>query len=144
MPASSRVLTGLWRACLASEYLTRHHTCWCACVPCPVKAVLSGFVNCKSACGALFLPSLTDWRPGVQLQHHAVFCNASMEVEDSCTKAPAGSYSAAPCCCYELQNLPGRRLRRWPRLATRDENLKYRSGFFPWPVLQPHRWLWDD
>jgi hypothetical protein len=45
--------------------------------------------------------------------------------------------------CYELRELPGRWLRRWPRRATCDvdEDIPVKEY---WPVLQEHRWLWDD
>ena len=38
---------------------------------------------------------------------------------------------------YELRDLPGRRLRRWPRGHTG-------SLAVIWPVLEPQRWPWDD
>ena len=46
-------------------------------------------------------------------------------------------------CNFELRDLPGRRLRRWPRRATLDD-ITCDPAREIWPVLQPQRSLWDD
>ena len=51
---------------------------------------------------------------------------------------------------YELPGLPHRRLRRWPRHATLEEDFCMPSHPVraSWPVLEPvpgpQRWLWDE
>jgi hypothetical protein len=41
---------------------------------------------------------------------------------------------------YELRDLPGRRLRRWPRGARRGA----RAPLYMWNMLETYRWPWDD
>ena len=41
----------------------------------------------------------------------------------------------------ELRDLPGRRLRRWPRGARRDISPPIRKL---WDELEPYHWPWDD
>lgn len=41
---------------------------------------------------------------------------------------------------YELRDLPGRRLRRWPRGARRGPS----PPLCMWDMLEPYRWPWDD
>ncbi len=48
-------------------------------------------------------------------------------------------------CSYELRDLPGRRLRRWPRRATLGYTVSGPvTDYHDWPVLERHRWLWED
>ena len=55
-----------------------------------------------------------------------------------------GHFDAHPPLIYELPGLPGRRLRRWPRTAALgDGDAAQDPVHCPWPVLDPHRWLWD-
>jgi hypothetical protein len=55
-----------------------------------------------------------------------------------------GDFGANPPLSYELPGLPGRRLRRWPRSAALgDSDAAKDPVHCPWPVLDPHRWLWD-
>ena len=46
-------------------------------------------------------------------------------------------------CSYQLRDLPGRWLRRWPRRSTLGDAADDPMHQL-WPVLEPHRWLWDD
>lgn len=46
-------------------------------------------------------------------------------------------------CSYQLRDLPGRWLRRWPRRSTLGD-AAHDPMHQLWPVLEPHRWLWDD
>jgi hypothetical protein len=48
-----------------------------------------------------------------------------------------------PALNYELRELPGRRLRRWPRPANPGA-AAHDPAHAVWPVLEPHRWLWDS
>jgi hypothetical protein len=54
---------------------------------------------------------------------------------------PEGHYDTVAGYEYELRELPGRRLRRWPRGARRDSSPPTRQL---WDVLEPYRWPWDD
>ena len=48
-------------------------------------------------------------------------------------------------CSYELRDLPGRRLRRWPRRATLGYTVNGPvAEYHEWPVLERHHWLWDE
>jgi hypothetical protein len=48
-------------------------------------------------------------------------------------------------CSYELRVLPGRRLRRWPRRASLGYGVDGPvTDYHVWPVLERHRWLWED
>ena len=42
---------------------------------------------------------------------------------------------------YELRDLPGRRLRRWPRGARRADEY---PPLYMWDMLETYRWPWDD
>jgi hypothetical protein len=48
-------------------------------------------------------------------------------------------------CSYELPDLLGRPLRRWPRRANLGDiaDEAYKPADYLWPVLETHRWLWD-
>ena len=48
-------------------------------------------------------------------------------------------------CSYELRDPPGRRLRRWPWRAPLGHAADSSDpAAWLWPVLKPHRWLWDE
>ena len=52
---------------------------------------------------------------------------------------PEGHYDTVA--GYELRDLPGRRLRRWPRGARQDTQPPV---YMLWDELEPYHWPWDD
>ena len=107
------------------------------------------FVTTRQRCQAVTLLNLRMSRCGWQVQHLA----ANVE-------APTRN----AVCGYELRDPPERRLQRWPRRATLDgvdathharklltcsrapPLCRTDAPFYAmnlWPVLEPHRWLWE-
>jgi hypothetical protein len=79
---------------------------------------------------------------GVQWQFSLTFCQ-TVNCEKLQVQVVENASAALEGCSYELRGAQGRRLRRWPRRSALSYALRNPAKNL-WPVLEPHRWLWDD